>query len=370
MDLLASWGIIPQAVIGHSSGEIAAAYSAGFLSKASALRVAYFRGEATRTLLVDQNVDKGAMLAVALSESELSPYIVDIVGHNGSKLLSCGCVNSPQNTTVTGVEIYVDELARRLQAANIFNRKLNVPVAYHSYQMLKVADKYRRALEQEVLEADPQYTTSTRPMFVSSVTSRRLDHEDLCQPEYWIRNLVSQVKFSEALETVFYLSRAEKNQSSDDPEPLAYLLEIGPHCALERPIRDTLAEKIDYSYDTTLRRGIPANSTMQSLAGRLFANGYPVDVEAINRRSACQRQPKMLLDLPLYPFNSARSYWLESRLSKNHRARQVPRHDFLGNPSDDWNPLKPKWRFTIRTTDLPWLPDHKVSAISKSRLSE
>jgi acyl transferase domain-containing protein/NADPH:quinone reductase-like Zn-dependent oxidoreductase len=358
VDLLASWSILPQAVVGHSSGEIAAAYCAGFLSRASALRVAYFRGEATRSLLRNQNADKGAMLAVALPESELCLYITDIVGPDGGGLLSCGCVNSPQNTTVTGVEKYVDELASRLDAAKVFNRKLNVPLAYHSPQMLKIADEYRKALGNKDLEA--KCTSSSGPIFVSSVTSRRLSHEDLRQPEYWIRNLVSQVKFSPALETIFSLSGAGKSNTSDESQPLAFLVEIGPHAALERPIKDTLAEKVIYCYETTLRRDFSGSSTLQSLAGKLFANGYPVDVEALNRRSKCQMQPKMLLDLPLYPFNSSKSYWLESRLSKNHRARRTPRHDFLGIPSDDWNPLKPKWRFTIRAADLPWVTDHKV----------
>ncbi|KAF2012105.1 polyketide synthase [Aaosphaeria arxii CBS 175.79] len=330
VDLLTSWGIVPEAVVGHSSGEIAAAYSAGLLSMTSALRVAYYRGEATRALLKDdQKADKGAMLAVALSELELSAYISDIVGKNGEDLLSCGCINSPQNTTVTGVETYIDELARRLQADNIFNRKLNVPVAYHSHQMLKVADKYLKTLKEDGLQASPQ--------------------------EYWIRNLVSTVRFSEALEMIFH-----EHQSSSDPKPLAYLVEIGPHCALERPIRDTLTDKVAYSYDTTLRRGVHAIQTMQSLSGRLFANGYSVDVQAVNSLPGSQRQPKMLLNLPSYPFNSSRSYWLESRLSQNHRTRRTPRHDFLGNPSNDWNPMKPKWRFTIRESDLPWLSDHKV----------
>jgi acyl transferase domain-containing protein len=363
VDLLASWGIVPQAVVGHSSGEIAAAYSAGYLSRASALRVAYFRGEAARTLLVDRDAERGAMLAVALSESELSSYITDIIGHDGNEQLSCGCVNSPRSTTVTGVETYVDELARRLQAANIFNRKLNVPVAYHSHQMLKVAEKYRRALEEDGLEVNRQYASSNGPVFVSSVTSRQVGQEDLIQPEYWIRNLVSKVRFSEALDTVFSLSYAEGNQSPDDSNPSAYCVEIGPHCALERAIQDTSVKKVTCSYDTTMRRGIPANDTLQSLSGRLFANGYPLDVEALNSQPGSQRQSRMLLDLPLYPFNSSRSYWLESRLSRNHRSRQTPRHVFLGNPSDDWNPMKPKWRFTIRTSDLPWLLDHKVSHV-------
>ncbi|KAH9866810.1 hypothetical protein J1614_008503, partial [Plenodomus biglobosus] len=360
VDLLALWGIIPQAIVGHSSGEIAAAYCAGLLSKAGALRVAYFRGQATQSLLDDYGAEKGAMLAVALSQSEISSYITGIVGCNGNALLSCGCINSPQNTTVTGIEAYVDELACRLQAAGISNRKLNVPIAYHSHQMLKVTDMYRMALEEDSLKEESDCTSSITPMFVSSVTAYQLAREDVQQPDYWIRNLISKVRFSEALETMCSLLTANGEEASSEPKPLTYILEIGPHCALKRYIQDTLHEKFDHSYDNTLRRGIPSNETLQKLSGNLFASGYPVDVEAVNSRPGSQRQPRMLLELPLYPFNSSRSYWLESRLSKNHRARQTPRHDFLGNAVDDWNPWSPKWRFIIRTSDLPWLLDHKV----------
>lgn len=354
VDLLVSWGITPRAVVGHSSGEIAAAYAVGALSKASALRIAYFRGEAA-TKLANIDTEKGAMLAVALSEADLSPQLAAVTGDK-PECLSCGCVNSPQNTTVTGVESYIDALSRQLTEAKVFNRKLNVPVAYHSRQMLKVADEYRAALAGNI-EAGSSDLRANSISLISSVTGKPASYESLAQPDYWIQNLVSKVKFSEALEQ---MCAGRKGHVQSDLTPLTYVIEVGPHSALERPIRETLNDGIEFAYGTVLRRSISPIVTLQSLIGELFVNNLPMKLQFFNEDQNIRRRPKMLLDLPSYPFNHSRSYWLESRLSQNRRTRKKPRHDFLGNPSADWNPLKPKWRFTIRTSDLPWALDHKV----------
>ena len=141
-------------------------------------------------------------------------------------------------------------------------------------------------------------------------------------------------------------------------QPRAYLIEIGPHCALERPTKETLANEASWIYDYTLRRGVSSLKTNKEMAGRLLVNGFPIDIKAVNRHD--QRNPRMLLCLPPYPFNYSHSYWLESRLSKNLRLRETTRHELLGNPSMDWNPLKPKWRLVIQTAHIPWLLDHKV----------
>lgn len=353
-DLLVSWGITPRAVVGHSSGEIAAAYAVGALSKDSALRIAYFRGEAAMKL-ANTDTEKGAMLAVALSEANLTPHIAAVTGVN-SECLSCGCVNSPQNTTVTGVESYIDALSEQLTQAKVFNRKLNVPVAYHSRQMLKVSDEYRAALVGKIDAGLPDLRANSISL-ISSVTGKPASYESLAQPEYWIQNLVSKVKFSEALEQ---MCAGRKGHVQSDLTPLTYVIEIGPHSALERPVRETLNDGIEFVYGTVLRRNISPIITLQSLMGELFVSNIPVKLQLFNEDRNARKRPKMLIDLPSYPFNHSRSYWLESRLSQNRRTRKKPRHDFLGTPSADWNPLKPKWRFTIRTSDLPWVVDHKV----------
>lgn len=345
--------------MGHSSGEIAAAYAAGALSKASALKVAYFRGEASEALLADSEHERGAMLAVALSEAESELHIDAIVGFGKRELLSCGCINSPKSTTVTGVETLIDELSDRLNSKGIFNRKLNVPIAYHSSQMLRVASKYRESLSCGLEAA----VLSDREMvrFLSSVTGDVSNCHDLTNPDYWVNNLVSRVRFSHALEAMIFPSSKESGISQASSKRLVSIIEIGPHAALERPIKDTLILPGNYIYSSALRRNVPAVDTVQDVVGLLWTNGFPVDLNTFNAKPQSERRPRMLLDLPSYPFNRSRTYWHESRLSKNDRLREHPRHDLLGIPSSDWNPMEPKWRFTIRTSDIPWLSEHQVS---------
>ncbi|KAI1107898.1 acyl transferase/acyl hydrolase/lysophospholipase [Jackrogersella minutella] len=240
----ASWSVIvAQAVVGHSSGEIAAAYGAGFLSKDSALRVAYFRGRAVETLLADPNSEKGGMLAVALLEIEIAAHIAAVVGDDCTDVLSSGCVNSPQNITITVAERYIDKLSDRLSEANIFHRKLSVPVAYHSPQMLKVADEYQQALEGGLREGPHEGPSTNCSTFISSVTGSLACHDNLLQPKYWSQNLVSKVRFSEALENMCLSSSTKDDQLMNELKPLPYVIEIGPHYTLERPVRETLNDK-------------------------------------------------------------------------------------------------------------------------------
>ncbi|KAK5988693.1 Highly reducing polyketide synthase azaB [Cladobotryum mycophilum] len=356
IDLFSSWDISPQAVVGHSSGEIAAAYCARALDKNSALRVAYFRGEAVSRLLGDTRGLRGGMLAVGLSEAELAPYIAAVLGEEPASNLSCGCINGPKNTTATGNERHIDELARRLQADKIFSRKLNVPLAYHSRHMLAVAEYYRATLEGHLFT---NLRNSSKPssVFYSSVTGKIASSNYICQADYWIANLVSQVKFSTALQL---MCKSSNRFHETDVKSLVYLIELGPHCALEHPVRESLTGNLEFLYDCAIRRNASAIESVKQMIGRLIMNGHTVNIQSVNNHRRHQRQPRMLLDLPKYPFNHSQAYWIESRLFRNIRKRENPRHELLGTPSPDWNPLKPKWRFIIKESDLPWVSDHKI----------
>ncbi|CAJ2508314.1 Uu.00g095000.m01.CDS01 [Anthostomella pinea] len=353
VDLLTAWGVSSQAVVGHSSGEIAAAYCTGALTRESAWLVAYFRGEAVTKLAVHPQNSKGAMLAVGLSEVELEPHIAAVVAEGEASNLTCACINSYQSTTVAGVESYIDKLASRLRSNKIFARKLNVPVAYHSPQMLQVADAYKAMLE-GYLATRPQSACSPRPLFFSSVLGSELSDEDLCQASYWVSNLVSKVRFSEAVKLMV------SSLSEPKPAVLPYLIEVGPHPTLQRPVKEILGDDADYMYDHIVQRNQSSGRTAMEMLGKLVIHGYPVNVEAANNYASSGYEPKMLLNLPRYPFNHTQSYSLESRLSRNRRFRKSPRHELLGNPTTDWNPYEPKWRFTIRESDLPWVVDHKI----------
>lgn len=296
------------------------------------------------------------MLAVGLSEEELAPYIASLNCQDDPISLSCGCINSPKSTTVTGSDKYIDELAQLLQADKIFSRKLNVPLAYHSRQMAAAADDYRASLAGHL--TSPSLTPKeTQPLYFSSVTGKLASMSELAQPDYWIDNLVSQVKFSEALQL---MCSTIADRHEEHIKPLTYLLEVGPHCSLERPVRDTLAEHPSFLYDHVLRRNMSSMETTKQMVGRMVVHGHTIDILAVNTDRSCVRHPRMLVDLPKYQFNHSQSYWVESRLSKNLRQREAPRHELLGIRSVDWNPMKPAWRFVIRQSDLPWVSHHTV----------
>lgn len=183
------------------SGEIAAAFCAGAISGEAAWTVAYFRGAlAARLAATPESQDRGAMMAVGLSASALQPYFSQIATTHGERSLSVGCVNSADNITVTGLEKATDDLETQLDQEGVFSRKLKMPVAYHSSHMQAVAEEYKSLLQIISPSNDHHVQKGTRPLFLSFVTGRSTGIEDLCRPEYWVRNRLSTVRFSDAIE--------------------------------------------------------------------------------------------------------------------------------------------------------------------------
>ena len=119
-------------MVGHSSGEIAAAYAAGCITFRSALTVAYRRGELASAVLERNSKFRGLMLAVGLSEQDAQPFIAKIADESGKVVVAC--VNSPRSVTVSGDRIAVIRLQTILEARQIFVRRLPVSIAYHSHQ--------------------------------------------------------------------------------------------------------------------------------------------------------------------------------------------------------------------------------------------
>ncbi|KAL2793731.1 polyketide synthase [Aspergillus keveii] len=362
VDLLSSWNVIPAAVIGHSSGEIAAAYSAGALSKHSALKVAYFRGCLAGHLSKNSQT-KGAMLAVGLSQTDVQPYLKTVSTAYGSLRLVIGCVNSPKNITISGETQQIEHLDRLLTEDGIFSRKLAVNVAYHSFQMEEVASEYESLLGD--LEP-PCPRTKRHPIMISSVTGDVIHRDDLANPAYWVRNMVSPVLFSNALGGLCQqLPRQTKKIDGSHRRAVRVdqLLEIGPHSALQSPCRDILrAGNVDkkIKYIASLRRNHSDTESLLECVGQLHCEGHPINVSLVNA-SRSTRQGRVLTDLPEYPFNHDTSYWHESRRSKNFRFRDTGRLDLLGIKDVDSNPMEAHWRNIISAENLPWVEDHKVN---------
>lgn len=349
----------PTAVVGLSSGEITAAYCVGGLSRSSAWRVAYYRGVVSASL-AKSCCEPGAMIAVGLSELAINPYLSQLEASASS--LAIGCVNGPQSVTVSGGEKSIEELKLALDRDGVFNRRLPVNVAYHSRHMNEVATVYR-----ELIQKLSGGTRLGKAVMFSSVTGQSVDPDDLSHHEYWVKNMVSPVLFLHAItKTCVQPSRKlARNKASRDCIEVDHFLEIGPHATLHGPIRDIVnmtATVKPVSYSSILIRIKSAQVTALEAMGGLHCKGYPDNLREVNNPHAecCH----LLVDLPAYPFNHAKRYWLESRISKNFRFRKFPHHDLLGVPVPDWNPLEPRWRNIISLSNSSWITDHKVCSSS------
>ncbi|KAI0509380.1 polyketide synthase PksD [Xylaria bambusicola] len=340
IELLKTFNIRPQVVIGHSSGEIAAAYASGALSFESACRVAFFRGQLAERLIRSTS-KPGAMMSVNIHETEVQSYLAR-AQVNGE--IGIACVNSPFNVTLSGDERAIDTLKGYLDKESIFAQKLNTGVAYHSPAMSPIAGDYLSCLGNLTPGESPREVT----LMVSSVTGLR----------YWVNNLVSPVRFVDALQyAVLAAPRA------DGMKPISHFVEIGPHSALQRSIKDTTAQTTggrDFKYLSILRRRVlPLESVLGSV-GQLFTDGYPVSIQATNCPMPQRAGLQPVANAPEYPFDHSQLYWHESRLSRNWRLRgQVP-PSLLGSRVTDWNPLEPRWRKSLSIDEYPWLLDHKI----------
>ncbi|KAI0010005.1 hypothetical protein F4779DRAFT_331916 [Xylariaceae sp. FL0662B] len=355
VELLKSFGVVPSAVVGHSSGEIAAAYTVGGLSLSSACKVAYYRGQLAGKLKTTADIP-GAMLSANLSAHQVQDYLTLISSSQLVKQVHVACINSPSNSTLSGPEEAIDIIKRELNKDGIFSKKITTGVPYHSPFMQSIAAKYKELIGS--LEAGDCDTFAAVPM-VSSVSGQPiLSPMSLTTAQYWVDNLVSPVKFSDALRTL------TNGQLKIGASSISHLIEVGPHPALRRPIEDTLSRTANKTrqirYSHVLHKAKPAHQAMLGFLGQLFCDGYPVSITAANQQSDGKETLPFRVDCPEYPFNHSRAYWREPRLSRDSRLRGTAPGDSLGARFHDWNPLEPKWRKFLSVDSTPWTKDHLV----------
>ncbi|KAK8104648.1 Type I Iterative PKS [Apiospora kogelbergensis] len=355
VDLLASWGVRPVAVVGHSAGEMAAAYASGRITAAEAITAAYFHGQA-----VAKNRKKGAMLAVGLGAGQVAPYL-----EGWEEQVQAAALNSPASVALSGDEDAIMALSNKLTEDGVFNRVLSTAGnAYHSRHMKALGNDYSAILLDGIdrirklglLNPANRY----RPVpWVSSVTPHKTmasDGQNLTAA-YWRANLESPVRFTEAVTNMMALPLAGE-------KTIDVLIEIGPHPTLKGPLEQILksAGKL-VPYASTLQRNTRGMESVLSLAGTLFSLNAEIDMAAVN---AMDEEPGRLshgctaIDLPKYQFSYGPISYYESRPSKEFRLRKVLRHDLLGSKLPGTSKLQPQWRNMLRLKDVPWLSDHRL----------
>ncbi|KAK4868058.1 hypothetical protein LT330_007256 [Penicillium expansum] len=341
--VLEAWGINPSSVVGHSSGEIAAAYAAGHIDRASAIKAAFYRGRAAVNCKSQGRLDSDVgMLAVGLSSQATLEYLDK---YKGSAWIAC--FNSPSSVTVSGKQSTLNNLADEIKAQGHFARELQVELAYHSELMTPIGEEYFTLLEDDAQFQPLQGDGACKAKMFSSVTGSL--KESMPDVLYWKSNMVSPVRFSEALLELV---------KTDAP---TMIIEIGPSGALAGPISEvlkTLPTGEEIQYCAAWARGGNSGKSLFDVAGHLFAIGGPVNFAHVNEYDGTE--VRTLVDLPNYSWSHTVKYWHESAASHDWRYKQFITHDLLGSkiPGTAWE--SPTWRKHLQVADVPWLRDHKM----------
>lgn len=370
--VLGDWGVKPEMVVGHSSGEIAAAVAAGLLTPEDGIKVAYLRGKAAEDITTAQatyssshsqtGTDQGqgiesdlkfGMLAVGLGPHSLQQYL------DSFPRLHIACKNSPRSVTVSGPCLDLERLRDTIKADGHFARLIMVDLAYHSQYMKEIADHYQILLKQHCpnlalpMDLGPASTSNHGGVtFFSTVTGDlRNAATDI---EYWIANMVSTVQFDQGMKSLI------RSQGGNP----THLIELGPSGALAGPVKQiiqsldqSMASSVEYS-SASARDVKKSTQPLYELAGKLFFSGINVNLRGGGSNG--QPSPRVIVDLPNYQWNHTVKYWHESLASKDWRHRPFPSHDLLGSKIIGTSWSTPTFKRTLRLKDVPWIRDHTL----------
>ncbi|KAE8548385.1 hypothetical protein EYB25_008763 [Talaromyces marneffei] len=350
VDILRMAGIEFDAVVGHSSGEIAAAYAAGFLTARDAIYIAYYRGLHVQFAASPTGRSvKGAMVAVGSSKEDMDELCADEMFQGR---ISIAANNSTSSVTVSGDQDAIAELQDILDDEKKFNRKLRVDTAYHSNHMLACVKPYIESLRR--CGISPQ-KPNTKCVWYSSVYNKLVDHDMALGDVYWADNMAKPVLFYDALVT------ALASNSYD------LAMEVGAHPALKGPGTQTIQEVQgkDIPYISLLTRGTSSLEASAAGLGYLWShldkslvdlNDY--EVAMLGGKKCFQ----VLKGLPSYQWNHERSYWHETRMSRKIYQTQEPFHPMLGHLTPDSAPHQMIWKNLLRENEMYWLAGHKVQS--------
>jgi hybrid polyketide synthase/nonribosomal peptide synthetase ACE1 len=347
LGILRTAGIEFDAVVGHSSGEIAAAYAAGFISAEDAICLAYYRGLYSRLSCGPQG-QKGAMLAVGTSYDDLT----DICESEDFKdRVSIAAHNSSSSFTVSGDEDAIEEIKTILDDEKKFSRRLKVDRAYHSRHMNQCANKYLISMQQVGIQVRHP---DKRIWFSSVYDDDKAIHDGIqFEGSYWNANMVLPVLFMQAVE------RASNTIGRPD-----VVIEIGPHPALKGPVLQTLQEQygVEIPYTGLLQRGASDLESVADALGytRVHLGPSSVNVQAYERYALENIRAHLATDLPTYCWDHDTEYWHESRFAKAIRSRKDEAHELLGHVTPDSTHQEMRWRNILRLNEIPWVEGHQI----------
>ena len=265
----------------------------GALSAQDCWKIAYHRGRLSHAVKDIAPTLNGGMMAVGLSEKDVQPYLDKLPS---SDVVIVACINSPSNVTISGDSHALKQLEETFQAANVFARRLKVENAYHSPHMQVIANDYHASIESiQTLPAE------SAPTMISTVTGAQVIPSQL-DASYWVQNMVSPVQFDKAISGLVSAASSKTRRRRRDGLTIDEFLEIGPHSALQGPLKQILTaiDKSDITYLALLKRGEDATKTALEALGQMWMRGQTVDLLRVNSLEVDPKPLVCLTDLPCY----------------------------------------------------------------------
>ncbi|MFQ4145486.1 type I polyketide synthase [Chlorogloeopsis sp. ULAP02] len=272
-----SWGMSPQAMIGHSIGEYVAATLAGVMALEDALAVVAVRGR------LMQQMPTGAMLSISASTAEVKPFL--------NEDLALAASNAPSLSVLSGSHEAVDALQQKLTALGIECRRLHTSHAFHSSMMESVLEPFIAQIKK--IKLNPPEIP-----FISNLTGTWMTTQEATDPHYWAQHLRHTVQFSAGLSV--FLQNTE-----------SILLEVGPGRTLCTLVKQHTQQAAGQVVLPSLRHPQDEKSDINfliNILGRLWLAGVEINWSGFYTHEQRYRVP-----LPAYPFERQR-YWIEPEL--------------------------------------------------------
>ena len=308
-----SWGVFPDLMVGHSIGEYVAACIAGVFTLEDALRVVAERGK------LIQSLPAGVMLAVFISEHEMQPFL--------TSKISLAVINGPSLCVVSGKENVIRELENTLTQAGKHCARLHTSHAFHSHMMEPIMAEFGDLFSR--IE-----TRAPRIPFVSNVTGKRIDPDEVIRGDYWVRHLRNTVRFSDCLGTLFA-----------DPDRI--FIEVGPGNTLQTLASQHPGKKsghIVLSSGRHPQEEIADEVPILQSLGLMWMYGKSINWQALSTAERCRRTP-----LPAYPFEKQRC-WLEP--SMTGRFNQMEVTDLVKEADTPPEQSAPEEQMQVATLDI------------------
>ncbi|KAK4641463.1 Type I Iterative PKS [Podospora bellae-mahoneyi] len=347
VDLLHSIEISFHTVVGHSSGEIGAAYAAGRIGARDAILIAYYRGMDVNLACGAGGV-KGGMLVAGMSMEEAADFCAR---REYSPGLCIAASNSPMVVTLSGDLDLIHEACKYLKGKRLLARILNVDTAYHSPHMEVPSIKYLEAIKSCNISPRAQNNGTA---WISTVSGTGEPEAADLKGTYWRDNMMKPVLFYEAMSTAL-----------DKNGPFDGVIEVGPHCTLRGPvfeaIRESLGTEATLPYTGLLNRGMDDREAFGEFLGWIWAQfgAYNSHIRQFVLGSV---QPELIntriQGAPSYPWDHSQIHWRESRLSRQYHFRLAMPHELLGVRTRDDSRYLLRWRNILKFEKLTWARHH------------